>query len=1285
MSLNTALAAPQYDKLRSRRYAGRRLLSLCDNTLILSGTITTDLSTPTSWAQFDYTASSGSYADCKDNQVLLMGTANDIKQAALRTRLRGTPSANTITCAENSTNFVPGNYFWVINTYDISYILSRWSASDPSTGEELVNYGLTYKNMLPVVVGLDTGYAAYVNPSTGYLRLGFDVSGSYDAQSGGSIIATLFSFPNAIVRAGSLSAPIVIVDVPYGEQWAQCAVGGTGALVQTRNFIIKAHDPTLYPPSTGYTGGQVSGTLEQGYTMTAPAFRGVDDVLNNTLGMAFRASEQYNGVAGSLYSDGASASIAFKACTTNVATLTTSGTQPFAVGQTVIVAIGDAAFDGTWQIASATGSSFTYAFRTAQTPVATTAASGMAVVNPPHVDFVGWLNIEDDPLQGDPTYSAISTANFTFTGVGPRLARLTAQLLAIYNSSALVEWGQVLNATPWRAIYHFLSRYTTAASLCDIVFDDTSDTYLFSEFSTQGQNALAAVQGIAQQVNALIEFAPWGAIAVNRDATYQSTAARSNLTTVANWTKADALGAPRSIDPNPNIGKVDSDALYYNPTNQQVQGYSTRAPGLAQGEAQGDDTLPSQVLTATASANYALNESKQRVADKFEYDNLSEYLDVTMPGGYVGVPLIPSHAQLYTWTLADVGGTKGVNRTSYTSAVPWLIDSVTSDYAPDPGTFAIHVRYRRLTSVGSPGDDITQHLPAPSSVQPLLPDFGLPAFSFDPPSIIFPDSGVALAAINPAQLLPPPGQAIQGKGQEIFAGSGTVAYLLRNFIALTTPKAQDITPSDLGAYLIKHGIADPFSNFTTQVGGYLLASDGTNSAVWHAPSILPVVPAWAAGATLAGIYQTIRASMLAQSILAYTPNATSGTWSHSIDLTSSDGDFVLTNLTNETPNFDGVWTMGTGWEPTAVTINGSSPTTHVFGVDIDLTLPATAVITSAEMTYNLTKGTFNTSSGNNSVSAYLSGVQQGAQNVNSSTDGNGTGKTITLTGTLTANLIHLQIRTAIYTAGSNGSGAITTLDLAGNGADPFGGGGTAKVQVSYLTDYGATLSATQDVGSTTLTEGGFDVQRSGPNSFAAGKDAVYRATTLGGAYSSYYAITGGTAQAACIVIPYYNWAGNLQTSAANPDIIVGLTAADGSSRTLLWIEGGATAGTVHNLTPVASFLFDNPNAITVAYNSHIAVIGKVSGVYKLYTTNDRGATWVNRGTVTTPTFLRDRRNDTSAASSGTNKGQLYMVEGSPAVIDYSSFWAAGSGSPPDAGMWPRNMPTTDFTWLETIY
>lgn len=1268
MNFNYPVAAPQYTRLRAKSYAGTRLVSLFSNEVVFAGQVNSDLTTPRAWAEFAYNnVTVGAYTDVEDLFALYIGTANNIKLATFEGYCRGAADASKVYCNESSQDFVAGAYFWVVKRIDIKYVQSRPSTNDPDTAVELVNYNQTYQGLLPLVQGLRTAYVGYVNPSSGKLRLGFDVSGSLAAESGATISSILYSIPGATVIAGSLSAAIVIVDIPYGELYGKCTVTDSGSRAKVRRFAIKAHDPVNYPPDTGFEGGTISATLEQGYTASMPAFAGVDDFLNNTFGIIWRADEQFNGVSGGLYGDGASAAITNKELTSNVAILTSTA-HPFEAGQVIIIADVGAPFDGTFQISSTTTDTFSYTKVNAN--IASTGCSGMGVVNPNNVDFVGWWSREDDPLSSDANYSVIATARPTITGVGPRLARLTAQLLAIVNAESPTRWGDVKNCTPWRAMWHFWSRYTTVTTLCDVSFSDTTDTFLFTELSTQGRNALAAVQEIAQQINANVEFAPWGALTVNRDVNFLSATERSALTVVGSWGTSDAVSAPRSIDPNPNVGKVDGVGAYYDPTTTNITAFQSRAPGHAQGEAEGDDTIAAQVLASTNDSTAALLELRNRVGNRFNLVNLRESLDVKHLGNFVGLPLIPSRSQLHWWTLQNVGGPNNVNRINYDTTVWWTIDSVTEDYNPR-GVFNIRVRYRRVAAVGDPGDDTTTNLPAPGQV-PAIPDLGLDAFNFQLPELSFPDTGLAITQVNPAKLLPPAKQVAITDGSTALAWSATRLELVQNLIALRYPITREINPSTLGAYEHQMALFDPRNKGLSSGNNmaYSLGTDGADSRVFKAVNVFAPTPFYFTGNTFSGIYRLLRTTGTPDDLMVYSPD--SGAVIYTDNLTTALG--PQTHVPSVSYPFgihaptgpDGIYQSTGGRTGGGCIASQNTGATGPGGVQFwDATgivdLGAAYTVTNASY-YSKTDIGSGGPPDRSRRMRYLdtSGVIIGPERgLVTSTLYADEPYTLTFYDGAVAGVRYIVFATDCAGPGNTVRSYID--DLSVTYTDATGGG------VRLSTDGGINFGSPVSIGVSPGPVGGFDTQRAGTVSYAACAAKVRKATTLGGAYSDHTAYTG--ANPVCVIIPWYLWGfkdlAHLNTSNANPDYITALDQVDGDGGTLYLVDGTTAVKT--DVTPVAGITFDNANCITTMYGTHIAVIGKVSGVYKLYTSPDTGATWTLAATLGTATFIRGRRGDTRAFSDTTGvAGQLFVCDGD---VEYTSKFAS-------AGVWPRTLPIT---------
>lgn len=242
--------------------------------------------------------------------------------------------------------------------------------------------------------------------------------------------------------------------------------------------------------------------------------------------------------------------------------------------------------------------------------------------------------------------------------------------------------------------------------------------------------------------------------------------------------------------------------------------------------------------------------------------------------------------------------------------------------------------------------------------------------------------------------------------------------------------------------------------------------------------------------------------------------------------------------------------------------------------------------------------------------------------------------------------------------GANPGGGPYTVefDAVDASASPF------NAQVAFSSDYGQTWGSALQVGPSPGVFGGFDIQRSGGVSLAGAAGSVFKATSLGGAYSAYAGF--GSANPSCIVIPFYrrNSTTTLQTSASDPDCIVGL---DSGTLGLCWLTGGvsAPAGTI-DITPVAGWHPAGPDAVAISYGVWIEALG-TDGVMR-HSTN-AGSTW---GTVpfngggAGGAVTHVRRNDTSFPA---NRGAVYALNSAGAIC-YSSHGATGGAE------YPRVMP-----------
>ncbi len=889
------------------------------------------------------------------------------------------------------------------------------------------------------------------------------------------------------------------------------------------------------------------------------------------------------------------------------------------------------------------------------------------------VKFIGRLRQASAISQTDENYSLIQTARYTVEGVSEQLARIENLPRALLPSTTAPSiWDTIQNLTPWRAIVYLLSEHSTYCELYDLSFDDVSDTFQIPQVAVQGANLYEAVRDLASSINAVFEFAPQGEARVVRDAAYLSASARNSLLIIASFTSQDWLHLEIINDPITNVGSVPASGAFYNTATGIETPLLALAPGVAQEIGANQVALTRQYLASNVDQATAQQELNERAGHHFARNNARDTvtLRVTFPDGYNF--LVPSAHAWYTWTIAASDNVLGW---SYDSSTRWLLMSLAVDH--DNATGTKNVTGEFLIETSGPAGQAIQY-PTPTQIDSYLPD--LPAFG--PYDLAFPELPSLWLSDSASNVDVPP--QIMGSDTLTFGGDLLIAWssafikFLKGFL-LPTVLARDVTPgaATLGGMSVMQCAVDPFyAKAPNTLPVYALLSDGTNSKVGYNADVAASgaeagasASSWQAGASLVGAYKTLRASGTQNDILIYAPSTASGggppPWQVTFDFAVSQAGWQTGVAGEMTAPLPGTYVPGVGWASqdwSSGAMNGLGiridfgNSISIYRVDIHWSVGANISAGDGSRRYEFLVS----SNGGSSWShlAYPDAYSAGTPPASGEhTDVNNLGSD---SGTFSSLLFEVNYS---YSGSPPpyATSYIYSITLYGHSDSPVL---PSAAFVAHSSNRGTGWDAPMTLGSTPGFTGGFDVQRSGGNSFAAADQKIMRATTLGGAYSNYYSITGGV-QAVCIIVPWRTWAGADNTSNTNPDIIAAFNGADGSGRTLIWIEGGATPGTVHDITPTAGIVFDNANCVTASFEHHIAVFGKVGGVYKLYVTTNRGSTWTFIENLTSPTFIRCRRYDNSGAVSGTNKGQLYLCESGQNVIDYSSQWGNGGLSPKD--------------------
>lgn len=338
-----------------------------------------------------------------------------------------------------------------------------------------------------------------------------------------------------------------------------------------------------------------------------------------------------------------------------------------------------------------------------------------------NVRFVGRLRRESNQAQASDVYSRVLNTTFQLEGEGQQLARIDGPRVSTLHAASPSKWGEIKNWTPWRAIVLLLAEFSTFLLTNSLTFDATADTFLAAGSNTDGQNMLNCVHGIAQGINAEMQFAPWSAAEVARHAGYLATADRNSLPTILNYTTEDMLDSAIEVEHVSPVGFVDASGGMYTASGGTVTPLRSFAPGIAKAIGEGQATLTRQLLQANQTQAAAQNELNDRAGNHWRRLESGVTLPVSHPDAY-GF-LIPAVNQWYTWTFTAADS--NLRSIAYDTATRWLLMSVSMTHNNETGTKDIQATYLQETSGFGHGKTIAY---------PTSADNGLPAWN-DPGDI----------------------------------------------------------------------------------------------------------------------------------------------------------------------------------------------------------------------------------------------------------------------------------------------------------------------------------------------------------------------------------------------------------------------------------------------------------------------------------------------------------------------------------------------------------------------
>src|SRR5574342_501638 len=173
-----ALTSNQLNALRGTStvnptWRGAQYLSLCPNAAIATCQVN-GTPTGTSFAEFSYdSVTAGAIANVVIGMTVLISRTNDRRAAFFAGRIRAAPTGTTsglIKVNETSAAIQDNDYVFIINDYRIWPKLAR-----DVSGTHYKDWDLTFVALPPVIVGVQTAYAGFINASN-KLRIAFDAS-----------------------------------------------------------------------------------------------------------------------------------------------------------------------------------------------------------------------------------------------------------------------------------------------------------------------------------------------------------------------------------------------------------------------------------------------------------------------------------------------------------------------------------------------------------------------------------------------------------------------------------------------------------------------------------------------------------------------------------------------------------------------------------------------------------------------------------------------------------------------------------------------------------------------------------------------------------------------------------------------------------------------------------------------------------------------------------------------------------------------------------------------------
>lgn len=695
-----------------------------------------------------------------------------------------------------------------------------------------------------------------------------------------------------------------------------------------------------------------------------------------------------------------------------------------------------------------------------------------------------------------------------------------------------------------------------------------------------------------------------------------------------------------AVDPIQNTGRIDAIGGAFDTAATQVTEFLSVWPGMAQNYPDGQATLARQILAATSNAAAASFELSTRAGRLGGITNPVDILSTQHPDGYGASFLVPSHAYYWNWTLSAADC--NIRDRSYSTSDKWFLTNVSIAHDNATATREVRATYQRdidIDGFATPGQAIIY---PPQNDTPIsIPDIPpFPAFDTIPevpdwfdPSIASIDDEIPVpnlvgGSTNPFTHPNPP-----RNGNTLLFGSATQAWVSQNLLIAKKPKYVEVTPTGITA--IQMGLLDQRAGKT---GAWLLDYDsGTDQSwVWYTANVYAARPEWSQGATLNAKYTVLRQT--STGIAVYSPAAPAPS-TYTLAYQGDSGTTGLT-VTSTGPNT---------WHVSAAYYNAAL---ERYFIELYFLNGAARYCTVKWTITNMT----------------------GWSNANFSLTNNGSVDEDGICGTRHAAPDGLAPGNGWqqwYDSQGYSAGDIGMLDIRSRSAFEFDISvvipAATAARVVYSADNGETYSANSSVGTSPGSVGGFDVVRSGGTAIAAADAQAYKATSIGGAYSSLGSdgATSGS-QPILLIIPYYQWGSTTTKNypSSTPDYLLG-SAALVSSEALWKVTGAGGRTAITNTISGNKAIPVGPNAATMIYGTKLAYLGTAGGNRYLSVSTNSGTSWTSVAVGSSAVFCRVRRGSTS---------QLYVADDT--AIKYSKSF--------NTTLVSITTPGSALTWLDIL-